>query len=194
MRDSKIKSAASPVAFVDSERKDMCEGYFAFKYRDDNGEWVQHFERKNMIVNLARKTMAHAISDEVDQPSYIINQFRLGGNNNLSSALLLEPARPQPDDAQLVYGENLFVRNKGDVVNTNPAFVVSYPESPNETSVMFEVLIGKSEANVLDPVPTVYVAAGLFTGGGAALFASQTFPVITKTPNREFLFQWSIRF
>lgn len=189
---SELLNKDTTARFLDSERDKLVEGYFTAKYRDDDGKWVSHFERKNLIVNGARKIMAHAIGD--CSGNYCINQFRLGGDNGLNAATLLTPERPKATDIQLVYYTNLFVRNRADLVETLPGFTVSYPNTPNETSVMFEVLIGKTEANILDPQPTVYVAAGLYVGGGSDLFASQTFPVITKTPNREFLFQWEIRF
>lgn len=180
------------IRLIDTERERLVEGIFGVSFRDDGGEWVPHYEKKNLIVNGARKIMAHAIGD--CGASNCINQFRLGGDNNLTAAVMLDPVRPEPEDTNLVYYSNLFVRNRGDLLLGLPAFTVSYPDEPNETSVLFEVLIGKEEANVQDPTPTVYLAAGLYVGAGSMLFSSQTFPVITKTPNREFLFSWQIRF
>jgi hypothetical protein len=189
MQSIDLNSNRVGVPLLDTEK--VVDGHFQ-AYVFEDGKKHLHFERKNLIVNSARKIMARAVSDCAG--NYCINQFRLGGDNSLESALMLEPARPQPEDTELVYSSNLFVRNKPDIVETVPAFTVSYPNEPNETSVMFEILIGKTEANILDPTPTVYVAAGLYVANGAILFASQTFPVLTKTPNREFLFLWTLRF
>lgn len=189
MHSTDLNNNRVGVPLVDNEK--VVDGYFS-AYVIEDGKKSLHYERHNLIVDSARKIMARAVSECAG--NYCINQFRLGGDNTLASTVLLDPARPQPADTDLVYSSNLFVRNKTDVVESVPAFVVSYPNEPNETSVTFEILIGKAEANVLDPAPTVYVAAGLYVGSGAMLFASQTFPVLTKTPNREFLFLWTLRF
>jgi hypothetical protein len=175
------------------DRDRFVEGNMAIYFRDDDEkDFTLHHEKHNLIVNLARKTMAHSIGDCTYNGC--ITQFRLGGDNTLDAATLLAPASPQPEDTTVVYTSNLFTRNKGDLVGGIDAFEVSYPDSPDETSALFSILIGKTEANVQDPNPTVYVCAGLFSDSGAALFASQSFPVLTKTPNREFLIQWEIRF
>ena len=52
-------------------------------YRDWNGdvpgEWVTHFEEKNVIVNNARKIMAHLLGD-CSGPYDCVREFQMGGN------------------------------------------------------------------------------------------------------------------
>jgi len=176
--------------FVDDERSNFVEGIFS-AFIIEEGVRKLHYKKHNLIVNGARYAMAHAVGDCDNK---CINQFRMGGDNILDANELLNPTSPQVTDTDIVYTTNLFVRNKTDLIGTAPAFTVSYPNSPNETSVLFRIKVGQTEANVQDPIPTVYVCAGLFIDGGSKLFSSQSFPVLTKTPQREFEFQWEIRF
>jgi len=169
----------------------VIEGDFRAFIVEDNKKII-HYEKHNVIVEGARKIMARSVGDCTEP--YCINQFRMGGDNSLDMQTALNPLPPNPSDIDLVYANNLFIRNKDDNILGLPAFVVSYPNEPNETSVLFTVKIGKAEANNLDPEPTVYVAAGLFMADGDILFSSQTFPVMSKTTSREFWFEWEIRF
>lgn len=168
------------------------EGYFSIKYREDDGEWQEHFTKHNLIVNRARYIMAHLVGD--CDFNGCINHFRMGGDQGLSNVEMLSPREPHPDDTNIVYTGNVFSRNSNDIVDGEIVWRTIYPNEPNETSVLFSIRIKRAEANLMLPAPTVYVCAGLFTHGGQHLFASQSFPVLTKTPNREFLIEWEIRF
>lgn len=179
--------------FIDYARTkyQFVEGYFK-AYVIEDEETKLHYEKKNVIVLGASKAMAHSIGD--CETSYCIDQFRLGGDNSLDAQTLISPPAPTINDEDLMWTANLFVRNRNDEIDGSPAFWVTYPDAPNERSVMFHIRIGKSEANLNDPIATVYTCAGLFMMDVPTLFAHQTFPVMTKTPFREFLFEWEIRF
>lgn len=184
-----LQAGFNPLGLIDDSSKPT-EGFTCIRYRDNGGAWQTHYERLNRIVKGARKVLAHAIGDR--SSNSFITALTLGGSNLLPATELLSPRRPEADDRQMVYTDNMFVRNSTDRLDGQAMFRVNYPDSPNETSVLFEALIGKSEANFRDPEPTVYVCAGLLAGD--ILFASQSFPVLTKVPNREFLIQWEVRF
>lgn len=181
------------------DKNDTREGIFSIQVieyaNNPQGELIFDWAKKNLIVNNARKTLAHAIGDV--EGFGVINQLRLGGDNSLDAQALLHPALPVVTDSNIVYTTNTFIRNRDDLVdgNTNyPGFSVSYPDAPNETSVLFTVRIGKTEGNLQDPAPTVYTCAGLFATQSAGLFASQSFPVVAKSSSREIVIGWCIRF
>jgi len=167
------------------------EGIFTVRYRDGEGEWQQHFHKKNLIVDSARKVMARLVSGDA---SYYINQLQVGGDNTLTAAEMLSPNSPTISDTGLVYTTNQFTRTDTDTIDGSSAWTVSFPNEPNETSVLFSVTIGRDEANLTGSEPTVYLCAGLFADSGNYMFSSQSFPVITKTSERELLIEWNIRF
>lgn len=167
-------------------------GIFSIKYRDiGQVDWQPHYEKKNLIVNSARKVMAHVISGD---ENWFINQLRLGGTNDVTAFQMLNPDPPTIIDTNVVYTDNLFTRNSTDQIVGNPAWSVSYPNTPNETSVLFSITIGRNEANLTGDQPTVYLCSGLFADSGNYMFSSQSFPVIAKTTERELLIEWQIRF
>lgn len=174
----------------------MVQGARRIWFQDDDGPWKLHYEECNVIVNLARKIMAHLLGDCTGDYQ-CVNQFKVGGDNTLTGAEMLSPNSPTVSDTDLVYTSHVFVREKSDTgTGGESLFEVSYPNAPNETSVLYSISLLKTEANILDPNPTVFVCAGLFSivGANTFLFASQSFPVITKTPNRAMKFEWEIRF
>jgi len=182
------KDLSFKTLFIDNAL--VAEGFFSIKYNED-GNWVNFFEKKNLIVNTARKVMANCIGGS---ENWFIDTLKLGGDNDLTASELLSPNLPSISDTDVVYTSNIFVRSREDRLENIPMWNVSYPNSPNETSVLFSIRIGKTEGNLLYPSPTAYTSAGLFAANGTYLFASQSFPVLTKIPEREFLIEWNIRF
>lgn len=184
---------------VDDEKPFFVQGDFRIKYKDDDTEeWNIHFEKQNVIVNGARKIMSHLIGDCYGSSLYgCINQFRIGGDNSLLAAEMLNPTSPTATDTDIVYSTNLFTRNRSDTgPGSEDLFTVSYPDEPDETSVLFTIDILKTEANVMEPDPSVFICSGLFAeiNSNFVLFASQSWPVLTKLPSRQYRFEWSIRF
>lgn len=184
---------AQSLALVDEQEMNPGDaiGIFGVQYRDNGGEWKVHHADKNLIVNGARKVMAHLLGDT--STSLYIQSLKLGGDNAATSGVMLSPASPQLTDTANVYSANLFTRGRGDLILGSPAFVVSYPSTPNETSVLFSVTIAGTEGNIMDPTATVYLCAGLYTVS-SVLFASKSFPAILKTVGRELLITWELRF
>jgi len=184
--------------FVDDEKPNFLQGVFRAQIKENEGAWQTHFEKKNVIVNSARKIMAHMIGDCAGSPYECINLFKLGGDNGLTATEMLTPTAPTPSDTDMVYTANTFTRLRTDTGSGGASlFEISYPNTPNETSTLFTITIEKGEANLLDPDPTVFVASGLYadiSGIGVLLFASQTFPVMTKTTSRSFRYEWEVRF
>lgn len=189
----------SRVKFRDSEKNDFIEGMFAAYIIEDGEKQLVH-KKNNLIVNGARKVMAHMIGDCETNSDYLcIDQFRLGGNNSLTNEQLLSPPAPERSDTDIVYDENLFIRERGDEdTEGDSLFSIAYPDSPNETSVTFSIRMMRSEGNILHPDATPYNAAGLFSKNqntdAVLLFASQTMPVMAKTSSREFVFEWTIQY
>ena len=173
------------------------EGHTRITIIENGKSWI-HYDDHNIIVNNARKVMSHLIGD-CDGDYVCINRFLLGGDNTLTGAQMLDPNQPEVTDTEIKYTTNLFTRNKGDLgAGSVELMATSYPDAPSEISCLFSMRILKTEGNIMDPDPTVYVAAGLVAVDDPEttplLFASQTFPVITKTPQREILFEWEIRY
>ena len=168
----------------------ILEGLFK-AYILENDELVYSYADPNLVVNNGAKVLAHAMGECTGNSC--INEFHLGGDNSLSAAERDDPNDPQPTDTDLQYTTNYFIRQNTDTINGNPAWEVTYPGSPNETSVLFTIRIGKSEANLMAPSPTVYVAAGLWNDTNG-MIVEQTFPAMEKTPTREFIFEWELRF
>ncbi len=168
----------------------VLEGFFK-AYALEDEEIVYSYEEPNLVVNNGAKVLAHAVGD--CSGNLCINEFHLGGDNSLSAAERDDPNDPQPTDTDLQYTVNYFIRHNTDMISGTPAWETTYPNAPNEVSVLFTIRIGKSEANLMAPQPTVYVAAGLWNDTNG-MIVEQTFPAMEKTSNREFIFEWELRF
>ncbi|MFA5071309.1 MAG: hypothetical protein WC511_02950 [Candidatus Pacearchaeota archaeon] len=147
---------------------------------EENGVVTLHHEKHNLIVNGARKALAHLIGEALT--AYRVDMFKLGTGGHLPGDILT-PVSPTITDTDLE--EPFFSKaldHGSDVYN---------PASPNETSITFTVAIEKYEGNGTGIVP--YTEAGLVTQNGT-LFARETFPAIVKNSSRKVTFQWSILF
>lgn len=147
---------------------------------EENGETTLHHEKHNLIVNGARKALAHLIGQAT--AIYRVDTFQLGTGGHLPDDILT-PVSPTITDVALEASAFSKVIDHGnDVYN---------PAPPNETAIMFTVIVEKYEGNGTGIV--AYTEAGLFTQNGT-LFARETFPAIVKNSSRKVTFQWSILF
>lgn len=147
---------------------------------EEDGVVTLHHEKHNLIVNGARKALAHLIGEA--SSIYRVDTFKLGTGGHMPGDILT-PISPTVTDTDLEL----------------PAFTKAIdhgadtylPTPPAETSIMFTVAIEKYEGNGSGIV--AYTEAGLATANGT-LFARETFPAIVKNSSRRVTFQWSILF
>lgn len=147
---------------------------------EENGIKTLHHEKSNLIVNGARKALAHLIAERPE--TYRVDYFKLGTGGHAPGDILT-PVSPTVTDTgleELAYTKS--IDHAGDVY---------LPTPPAETSVKFVVVLEKAEGNGSGTV--AYCEAGLFCNNGT-LFARETFPAIVKNSTRRITFEWSILF
>ena len=147
---------------------------------DGDGVVTLHHEKHNLIVNGARKALAHLIAQR--PADYEIDTFELGTGGHVSGDILT-PVSPTILDTDLEIPA--FTKAIDHLVD------VYLPTSPNETSVKFTIVVEKAEGNGSGTV--AYCEAGLFCAN-TTLFARETFPAIVKNSTRKVTFEWSILF
>jgi hypothetical protein len=145
---------------------------------EEDGVKTLHHEKSNLIVNGARKALAHLVAEAT--ATYKISQFQLGIAGH-SGTDILTPVSPTINDVAL--NSSAF---------SKAITVFEYLPSGAETSVKFTVVIDKAEANGSGVV--AYTEAGLFCADNVTMFARETFPAIVKNANRRVSFEWSILF
>lgn len=148
---------------------------------EEDGVVTLHHEKSNLIVNGARKALAHLIAEV--PTIYRIDYFKLGTGGHVVGDILT-PISPTINDVALE--EEVFSKaiNHGDDTYL--------PTPPAETSVKFTVVLEKAEGNGTGTV--AYTEAGLFCNDGVTMFARETFPAIVKNSTRRVTFEWSILF
>lgn len=147
---------------------------------EENGVKTLAHEKSNLIVNGARKALAHLCGEA--SVSYRLDSFKLGTGGHAPGDILT-PVSPTVTDADL---ETSFF-TKGISHGSD----VYLPTPPDETSIMFTVVVEKFEGNGTGTV--AYTEAGLFCQNGT-MFARETFPAIVKNSTRRITFEWSILF
>lgn len=152
---------------------------------EENGETQMVWDDPNLIVDMGRKVLTHLLA-EADQ-SFKVTEIRLGTmGHNLETNSLLEPIAPVPADIGLIDNTaSVFSKPIG-------ADFVYQGYNPDDSSVMFQIILEKTEANG-ETGTVAYTEAGLFTQNGS-MFARETFPAIVKNANRRITFQWVISF
>lgn len=150
------------------------------RWIEEDGKIIHHYKECNTIVNLARGSMAAAISDT--GATGVVSHFKLGsgGHQMLPSENILIPVPPEATDEDLEVSEY-----------SQAVVAYAYSEA-GDTTVTFQITIEKVDAN--DGAAFAYTEAGLFTSAGTVLFSRDTFPAMIKTPARKFYFEWSIVF
>jgi hypothetical protein len=147
---------------------------------EEEGVVTLHHEKSNLIVNGARKALAHLIAEA--NAIYRIDTFKLGTGGHLPGDILT-PVSPTITDTDLE--ELQFTKAIDHLQDTY------LPTPPAETSVKFTVVVEKAEGNGSGTV--AYTEAGLYCQNGT-LFARETFPAIVKNSTRRVVFEWSILF
>ena len=147
---------------------------------EEDGVKTLHHEKSNLIVNGARKALAHLIAEAA--AIYRIDYFKLGTGGHAPGDILT-PVSPTITDSNL---EELAFTKAIDHLND-----IYLPTPPAETSVKFTVVVEKAEGNGTGTV--AYTEAGLFCSD-STMFARETFPAIVKNSTRRVTFEWSILF
>ena len=143
------------------------------------GQGICH-EKTNLIVNLARKALAHLVAE--GEGVYVVNTFKLGTQGH-SGTDILTPVDPTVTDTGLIDGAPF----------SKAITTLEYLPVGNETSVKFTIPVEKAEANGGGGGSVAYTEAGLFSTNGN-LFARETFPAIVKNANRKVTFEWTLLF
>lgn len=147
---------------------------------EEDGIKTLHHEKSNLIVNGARKALAHLIGQATS--TYKIDLFKLGTGGHLPDDILT-PVSPTITDT----GLEAMAFSKA-IDHSADAYL---PTPPAETSIKFTIVVEKYEGNGSGIV--AYTEAGLFCASGV-LFARETFPAIVKNSSRRVSFEWSILF
>lgn len=136
-----------------------------------------------MIVDDGRKVLTHLLASA--DAAYKVSSISLGTKGHeLTTGDILTPVPPLVSDTNLIDLATVFQKDIG----TNFTY---QGFNPNDTSVQFQAVLEKAEANGTGTI--AYTEAGLFTTNGL-MFARETFPAIVKNANRRITFQWVIQF
>lgn len=147
---------------------------------EEDGTRILHHEKHNLIVNGARKALAHLIGEAA--VAYRVDSFKLGTGGHAPGDILT-PVSPTVTDTAL---ETLAFTKAID--HGDDSYL---PTPPAETSIKFTVVVEKAEGNGSGTV--AYCEAGLFCQN-ETMFARETFPAIVKNSTRRVTFEWSILF
>jgi len=177
--------------FVDKFYK--IKGKFKITVEDvvSGKSWI-HYEDSNTIVLIAKRDVTRMIGgDNVTQR--VITKMKFGDGGHISDPLDPNFGQATPTDESM---EDL-----NDIIITKNISNVSYTDSlVNQTSsATFEAIIDTTEGNGTGT--QIYSEAGMYTlnetyvdGGikNSGLFAVKHFPILTKTAELRFVFNWTI--
>lgn len=144
---------------------------------EENGNRWLAWDDPNLIVNGARKALAHLVALPTDD--YRIHKIGLGTGGHVAGDIIT-PISPSVADLGLE-------------TQAFEKVITEYTFEPIgvETSVKFTVSLGRDEGNGSGVV--AYTEAGLFCVNGT-MFARETFPALVKNSNRRIIFEWSLLF
>ena len=140
-----------------------------------------HFVNSLIVTEKARKIMSSLLGAGDYK---CLNILKIGADNTLPQGTLDDPPYPTKDNTDLQYLQYTFERDR------TSNFTVTYPEN---TSVLFDIVIEESEANNND-----ILCAGIFSKHATIedrlLFASQSFPYIAKDNTKKLRIEYSFQF
>lgn len=155
--------------------KIQARGELHLLIRDGFGRVVREMVLgKNLIVTLAKTSMAIKISGDDDIPNNNTVTQMAWGQGGCEPLNPLIPIPPQPSDTSLL--DQVLIKG------------IASHDFPAANRVRFLGILSPSEL-----VGVGLCEAGLFTRGGT-LFARKTFGRITKSAGLQFEFRWSIIF
>lgn len=163
-----------PVEFADENRE--VRGHVRVLIEENGKTWFHH-AKHNLIVNTARKTMAHLVAE--GGSTYVISTMHWGTKGH-SGTDILTPITPTITDTGLI--EDVYQKAIGSF---------EYLPVGVETSVKFTTVLEKTEGNGTGTV--AYTEAGMFSAN-ATMFARETFPAIIKNASRRIIFEWTFLF
>ena len=150
------------------------------------GRLVRIFRDGNIVVNLARATMAHLVSDPgASSQGYVVTtmKFGQGGHDPNNPTLPIPPTTSDTDLNDPITGND-----------STQAVSFDYPDGPMGTKVRFAATIpAVCDINGTPPAGQAISEAGLFSDNGN-MFAKKTFGILTKTEEIAFTFRWTIIF
>lgn len=144
---------------------------------EENGITSIHYDDQNMIVNVAKKILAHLLAEAPSDYALATLELGTGGH---APGDILTPVDPELTDIALETSE--FSK----AISTFEYLPVSV-----DSTVKFTTVIERTEANGTGTV--AYTEAGMFTTA-SDMFCRRTFPALVKTNNRKITIEWSIIF
>jgi hypothetical protein len=154
--------------------------------------WI-HYEDLNTIVLIAKRDVVRLIGNDNITQRYIA-KMKFGDGGHISDPLDPNFGQAKPTNETMT--------NLVDTILTKTISSITFNDDlvSNTSSATFEAIIDTSEGN--GPGGTqIYSEAGLFTFNetlvdgaipNSGLFAIKNFPILTKTPELRFVFDWTI--
>jgi len=169
-------------------------GQFRVKVENVNSgkSWI-HYEDLNTIVLIAKRDVVRLIGNDNVTQRYI-SKMKFGDGGHISDPLDPNFGQALPTNESMTNLVNTIITKTISSVTFNDDLVT------NTSSATFEAIIDTSEGNGSGGTQ-IYSEAGLFTlnetlVNGAiptsGLFAIKNFPILTKTPELRFVFDWTI--
>ena len=144
---------------------------------EEDGKTSVHFEDKNMIVNVAKKILAHLLAEAPSDYDLTILELGTGGH---APGDILTPVDPELTDTSLETSEF-----------SKAISTFEYLPLGVDSTVKFTTVIERPESNGTGTV--AYTETGMFTAA-EDMFCRRTFPALVKTNNRKITIEWSIIF
>jgi hypothetical protein len=177
-----------------TDKMGVMKGQFKVRVENVNSgkSWI-HYEDLNTIVLIAKRDVVRLIGNDNITQRYI-SKMKFGDGGHIS-----DPLDPNFGQA-LPTNENM--TNLVALILTKTISSITFDDNliANTSSATFESIIDTSEGN--GPSGTqIYSEAGLFTFNEtlvngliptSGLFAIKNFPILTKTPELRFVFDWTI--
>lgn len=178
--------------YTDKE-KNFIRGYFQIRVLDSFGNVIQDFEKENIVVNVARTTMAKHLSGQSTTP---INKIIFGTKQN--------PPQPDASRTQLYSQESIpqdfmYTISFTPPLTNGPATnIVEDDQGSGSTvevtrtnnSVLYSIVMKEPAGNHGGSV--AYTECGMFVGND--LFAMRVYPVRNKDANSVIEVNWTFYF
>lgn len=178
--------------YTDKE-KNFIRGYFQIRVLDRFGNVIQDFEKENIVVNVARTTMAKHLSGQSITP---INKIIFGTKQNPSqptadrTQLHSQESTPQDFMYSISFTPPLTNGPATNIVEDDQGSGSTVEVTRTSNSVSYSIIMKEIAGNNGGSV--AYTECGMFVGND--LFAMRVYPVRTKDVNSVIEVNWTFIF